>query len=107
MHVICGHPQRGRSNGSIQEVRFTQRSDSSRVARCTPRRPGFELNGRVDSRSAQGVPGAIVRLLHAASIVAFVTADDSGHFSFRADTAGDYSVQVERIGYMSAMLGPV
>ena len=65
------------------------------------------LNGRVDSRSAQGVPGAIVRLLHAASIVALVTADDSGHFSFRADTAGDYSVQVERIGYMSAMLGPV
>lgn len=66
------------------------------------------LRGRVvDATSQTPVAGASLRLLSAdREEVAVGIADDEGTFALLARAAGEYMVEVERIGYRSVTLGP-
>jgi hypothetical protein len=70
---------------------------------------GQTLRGQViDAKSLRPVPSAEVRLLAAGEqLAASAVADDSGRFALEADTAGEYSIRVERIGYAAIAAGPI
>lgn len=67
------------------------------------------LRGQVvDAASQRPVPSAELRLIGAGDrLAASAVADDSGRFVLQADTAGEYRVRVERIGYAALDAGPV
>lgn len=77
-------------------------------AAATGELAGQTLRGRVvDTSTEAAVPGATLRLLGPASqvVAAGVSADD-GRFALSAPAAGEYQLEIERLGYQSASLGP-
>jgi hypothetical protein len=70
---------------------------------------GQSIRGRVlETGSTRIIPAARIQLLDFSNaIIAETTADDSARFALDVPRAGEYRLRVERLGYATAVLGPI
>lgn len=70
---------------------------------------GQSIRGRVlETGSTRAIPATQIQLLDSSNeVIAAATADDSARFALDVPQAGEYRLRLERLGYTTAVVGPI